>query len=107
MADFVLQTEWQAINKWNNNLALISHTTNYSTCWLPLIVIIQCIHTHPNLVWFLPITFVSHTITDYFTSKLNHKLWEKKKVYSFFVSIGFDQFLHIVQLVLTYYFLTI
>jgi hypothetical protein len=48
------------------------------------------------------ITFIFHTITDYFTSRLNSKLWKKGDVHNFFVSIGFDQVLHYVQLFLTY-----
>jgi len=51
---------------------------------------------------FVLITFVAHTITDYFTSRLNAKLWAKGDVHNFFVSVGFDQVLHYVQLFVTY-----
>ena len=55
-----------------------------------------------NTLFFVGITFVCHTITDYFTSRLNSKLWAKGDVHNFFVSVGFDQVLHYVQLFLTY-----
>lgn len=58
-----------------------------------------------NMYWFVPITFIFHTITDYFTNRLNSKLWAKGDVHNFFVSVGFDQCLHYVQLFLTYYLL--
>jgi hypothetical protein len=54
------------------------------------------------LLLFPIITFIAHTITDYFTSRLNAKLWAKGNVHNFFVSIGFDQYLHYLQLFITY-----
>ena len=40
-----------------------------------------------------------HIIVDYFTSRLNKKLWVEKKVHWFFVSLGFDQFIHCATLI--------
>ena len=51
---------------------------------------------------FFFITFLSHTITDYFTSRINKKLWEKGDTHNFFVFVGLDQILHYFQLFLTY-----
>ena len=109
VADFVFQTDWQAQNKSKNNKALLSHTWTYSLIWFTF----GCFYamSDPNYVpWslslFVLITFVAHTITDYFTSRLNSKLWADKKVHYFFVSVGFDQVLHYVQLFTTFYFLT-
>jgi hypothetical protein len=59
------------------------------------------------VVMFSGITFVAHTATDYVTSRINARLWEEKKVHWFFVSIGFDQFLHYTQLLLTYHLLNL
>jgi len=58
-----------------------------------------------SVALFCLITFITHTITDYFTSRLNSKLWEQGKVHNFFVALSFDQILHYVQLFLTYWFL--
>jgi len=113
VADFVLQTDWQAQNKSKNNFALLSHTSNYSMVWLlPMCLVFGKMKggaTTEWIVWstlyFSMITFVAHTITDYFTSRLNSKLWSAGKVHYFFVSIGFDQVLHYGQLFLTYHYL--
>lgn len=113
IADFLLQTDWQAQNKSKNNFALLSHTSNYSLVWLlPMCFVFGKMKegaTTEWLVWsclyFSMITFVVHTITDYFTSRLNSKLWGAGKVHYFFVSVGFDQVLHYGQLFLTYYYL--
>jgi len=98
IADFVLQTDWQAQNKSKNNFALLSHTSNYSMVWLlPMCFVFGMMKegaTTEWIVWstlyFSVITFVVHTITDYFTSRLNSKLWAAGKVHYFFVSIGFS-----------------
>ena len=116
VADFVLQTDKQAKNKSKSWKALLSHTFNYSLMWYGIIVIFSVWGNHfggpkiQDLGWspwmglFPVITFVCHTITDYFTSRLNSKLYGKGDIHNFFVSIGFDQWLHAVQLLLTYYF---
>lgn len=108
-ADFVLQTDWQAKNKSKNNKALLSHTWTYSLVWYTIGVFYAMFN--PNYIpWsltlFVLITFVAHTLTDYFTSRLNSKLWAKGDVHNFFVSVGFDQVLHYAQLFGTFYFLT-
>jgi hypothetical protein len=110
-ADFVLQTDWQAKNKSKDNKALLSHTLTYSSVWLGVSLVFGLV-TMPWLsaiwfaIWFTLVTFVAHTITDYFTSRLNTKLWTKGDVHNFFVSVGFDQVLHYAQLYITLYLLT-
>ncbi len=78
-----------------------------------------------SVLYFMVITFIAHTVIDYFTSRLNSKLWARAEywrkrtetdspgypelqgrfVHRFFVSIGFDQLLHFIQLLLTYWIL--
>lgn len=114
LADFVLQTDKQARDKSKNWEALLSHTLSYSTVWWSIGIILVVINLfYPffeyqrwSLTLFVLITFVSHTITDYFTSRLNSKLWEQGKVHNFFVCVGFDQVLHYIQLFGTFYYLT-
>jgi len=111
IADFVLQTDTQAKNKSTSFYWLCGHTAMYTLVW----TVIGAFYTAKynfteqgiiNLLLFVVITFTAHTITDYFTSRLNSRLWSAGKVHNFFVSIGFDQWLHYAQLFITYWYLT-
>lgn len=107
-ADFVLQTDKQAKGKSKNWNDLLDHTISYSIYWFCIGVLLIILNILPNIltvVYFTIITFIAHTITDYFTSRLNSKLWLEGKVHDFFVSVGFDQVLHYIQLFTTYYYL--
>lgn len=105
-ADFVLQTHWQATNKSKNNGALTMHVLSYSTVWSLTANIYSILTGHYYVLALFPvITFICHWVTDYFTSRLNSKLWAKGDIHNFFVSVGFDQVLHYVQLFLTFYIL--
>lgn len=103
IADFVCQTDKQAKGKSTSWKWLLFHTINYSLIWIfPL-----CPFLNEKQLWcFIGVTFICHTITDYFTSRLNSKLWKEGKIHNFFVSIGFDQLLHFTQLLLTYQYLS-
>lgn len=108
VADFILQTDKQAKGKSKNWSDLLNHTVNYTLCF----VIIYFIYHYSNkttgygfnesMLWFFPITFICHTATDYFTSRINSQLWKQQRNHAFFVSVGFDQLCHFVQLLLTY-----
>jgi len=109
VCDFQFQTDKQAKGKSNNWGDLLSHTFVYSYSMTSLMMIYNIIGNHLDnytfglyhLLFFF-ITFISHTITDYITSRVNSQLWKKGDVHTFFVSIGFDQILHYFQLFLTY-----
>lgn len=103
IADFVLQTDKQAKGKSKNWDDLLSHTFTYSIMWFPAMMFFM---GGINAFIFFIVTFICHTITDYFTSRLNVKLWSRGSIHNFFVSIGFDQILHYSQLLFTYYLLT-
>lgn len=105
IADFVCQTDWMAKNKSKNDLALLWHVIIYTLIWFPfLVAYIMTLPpgNHDNKFEFLLVTFVAHLITDFFTSRLNSKLWNSGKIHWFFVAVGFDQLLHYTQLLLTY-----
>jgi len=117
IADFVLQTDAQAKGKSNNWKDLLHHTFTYSSIWLAFITIIcilgvifnftrEDVGWSTSILYFPLITFILHTITDYYTSRVNSQLWKDGKTHDFFVAIGFDQLLHYIQLILTYYYLT-
>ncbi len=108
VGDWLLQTNWQALNKSKNNEALTRHVLVYSLCFIP---------------WglgFASFTFLSHWVTDYFTSRIGAKLWfieldgnyapnlfdfakvDMRKRGRFWTMIGFDQLIHFIALALTY-----
>ena len=112
IADFILQTDKMAKGKSNNWYDLLDHTFTYSLVWLiaGLIYGFVCLFTGNEIsliipIFFFMITLICHTATDYVTSRINKILWNKGDVHNFFVSVGFDQILHYVQLYLTYYLL--
>jgi len=101
IADFVLQTDEDAKNKSTNLDSLLNHTTTYS---LFMTGAALCFYLPINLGFlfiFFGFMLGSHTAIDYITSRVNSKLWKEGKVHNFFVSIGFDQWLHYVILFLT------
>lgn len=110
IADFWLQTDEMAKGKSSSWKHLLNHTWRYSWIWvfgMWLLFAIDQTQLSTNQIvvrcfLFGGITFVTHTITDYFTSRLNSKLWKEGKSHWFFISIGGDQILHYVQLFLTY-----
>jgi len=111
VADFMVQTDWQAKNKSTSNVALTQHVSTYSLCWLLPIAILfwggpfNIIGGLLLSILFMGITFSCHWVTDYITSRINSKLWAQGDTHNFFVSVGFDQVLHYLQLFGVYYIL--
>lgn len=107
LADFVLQTDWMATNKSKNNWALTAHVAMYITPFIVVGAFVTLMSYSPwiGLLWLWG-NATAHWITDYFTSRVNAKLWEKKEVHLFFVMIGLDQFIHTTTLLTTFYLLT-
>ena len=108
VADFIFQTDKQAKNKSKSFKALISHTAMYSAVILCVFELFRATGHLGNVsfvstVIFTLTQFISHTIIDYFTSKLNSKLWAEGAVHDFFVSVGFDQLLHTVILIWSFF----
>lgn len=90
VADFIFQTDWQAKNKSSSLEALARHVFIYSLCFY------ICF----GFQFFL-ITFALHFLIDYNTSRISKRLWEAQDSHMFFVVVGFDQLLHLLQLWLT------
>jgi hypothetical protein len=94
--DFCLQKHEWAQNKSSDNQALAEHVFIYSVLWAPVFGL-----------KFAAITAIAHFLTDWNTSRINKYVWqavERKEpdaVHMFFVSVGFDQFLHCAQLFAT------
>lgn len=111
VGDFFLQSNWMATNKSKSIAPLAAHVAIYSLCFL---------WVGPT---FVVATFGLHFVTDYFTSRITSRLWffQPTKVYYnaggkryecwipeggdrhwFFTTIGVDQYIHQICLVLTY-----
>lgn len=99
VADFLLQTDEQAKNKATSTKALFNHVLTYSLVWTGFIAL-TWLSLIPSLLFGI-ITFISHYITDYFTSKKVKKYFDAGNPHDAFIVIGFDQILHYVQLYIT------
>jgi len=98
LADFALQTQEQANNKYKDILALGMHALTYGAA---MTLAIFCIYkTLAGCIVVGCIIFVfSHFLIDMFTSKVTHELYEQKRYHDFFVVIGFDQLLHMLTII--------
>jgi uncharacterized membrane protein len=95
IADFVLQTDWQATNKSKNNIALSHHVLVYTACLAAISVLLF----GSGRLWLL---FVAgNFVTDYCTSRVSSRLYATQDWHSFFVVVGFDQVIHQVTLAAT------
>ena len=119
-ADFLMQDEKWALGKSKNWTDLLKHTFTYSLIWF-IIGMFYTWYLAYNLNWsvtiacklilFTLITFIAHTITDYFTSRIVAKKFANQEYGSSipntgaFTIIGIDQVLHYIQLFGTYYLL--
>ena len=126
VADWFVQTNWQAHNKSKNFWALSAHVATYTLCFVPLALVLSR-GTAFDRGAFLLFTFVSHWLTDAITSQYTTKYWfidmrflrtythdlndplkgkeyefvgnfDMAKRKNFFVTIGVDQFIHTVTL---------
>jgi len=99
LADFGLQTHEQANNKSSSWKWLLYHTGVYSAVWFIATLIFL---TPFKAFEFAFITWCTHTIVDYSTSRIGKSFWEKKDLHNGFVVVGFDQMLHYLQLYYTF-----
>ena len=112
-ADFVFQRDIDAKLKSSKVSNLINHTATYSLIWVFFMIIGLNTFLQNNGIYnplgivvvsilFGIITFIAHTITDFFTSRLVKRFFDKQDYHSGFVVIGFDQILHYLQLYYTF-----
>ena len=82
VADFLLQSDWMAVNKSKRWDALALHVSIYAACfvWLGLA--------------FVGVTWATHFLTDALTSRATSALWQRNQRHWFFAMIGFDQLIH-------------
>lgn len=105
VADFVMQEGEDAKKKSSKWFNLLRHTSEYALFMTGFIMVGYAFPNVLLLSLFFASMFLSHTAIDYVTSRLNARLLKRHKRHKFFVSIGFDQWIHYVVLFLTAYWL--
>lgn len=90
VADFLAQNDKMALNKSKDVVTLIYHSVVYGMFFIGM-GFQYCV-----LNMFL------HGVVDFISSKVTTKLYKEEKRHWFFVTIGFDQAIHITTLLLTY-----
>ena len=99
VADFILQTHWQASNKSKDNDALFRHVAVYTvTMWVGSMVIFGPI---PATLLFAGLNGSLHYATDYVTSRFTSRLYAESRIHDFFVIVGLDQLIHQITLAAT------
>jgi hypothetical protein len=105
VCDFILQTQEMGVKKSSSIKWLSYHVLVYSLGTTLLWGVFYCGFDLILLTLIFSITFVTHWITDFFTSKWTTKLWKEERVRYFFKVIGLDQLIHATTLLLTYNYL--
>lgn len=108
LSDFVCQTHEMSINKSKSLLWLSYHVlvyTSVTTLSWSLFFGYKMNDPITTIPMIFITTFISHWITDYFTSKWTSRLWTEEKVHDFFVVIGLDQLIHAITLIITFNYL--
>lgn len=92
VADFVLQTHWQATNKSKRNDALLAHVATYTGA----LALGSLALFGPGLAVaaFVLVNGFLHFGTDWCTSRWSSRLWARQDWHNFFVVIGLDQLIH-------------
>lgn len=97
VADFILQSDWQAKNKSVSNKALSLHVLTYTSVWA---VVLSSAGAKGFL--FAAINGFLHFLVDFVTSRVNKRLWSAGRTHDFFVGVGLDQLVHYICLFLSY-----
>jgi len=89
IGDFILQADKMALNRSTSNKWLSLHVSVYSLCFL-------CTGNLYFVFW----NGVIHFITDYITSRISAYFYKKEMRHEFFVTIGADQTIHALTLII-------
>lgn len=101
VADFILQTDWQARNKWTDNVALTRHVFFYSIAMAWSAAFLNFTFEH-WLAWVL-LTGLLHWWTDWATSRVSHHFFARNDFHTGFVVVGLDQLIHLTCLLIVSY----
>jgi hypothetical protein len=112
VADFVGQSQEIATRKSHSINAMLYHIMTYSFITFGLIQFIYIIDLITNNTMYVFTSFIIilkytciigllHGLTDIFTSKIAKHFYNQNNLHAFFVTIGFDQFIHYTSIILT------
>ena len=91
ISDFIFQTDYIAINKSTSWFVLFDHVTFYI---FPFLLVFGWLYALVN--------FILHFATDAISSRVSSYFWKKDQRHWFFVTIGLDQAIHMLCLVMSY-----
>ncbi len=105
LADWVAQTDQQALNKSTSNEALFDHVFGYSLVLSLYIMVLSLfgVFSFTGALLFLLVNFGLHFGIDYVTSRMTAKYHKAENRRAFFLTIGADQVAHYICLFLTFY----
>ena len=98
VGDWLLQTNWQAVNKSRNVLPLTIHVLTYT-----LVLATVMIWVVP--IWWVVVNALAHFATDVWTSRLTSHYSVQGDRQRFFAVIGADQLIHYATLTGTWFLL--
>jgi len=109
VADFVMQNDQMALNKSTSNYWLGIHVGVYTLATISLwSLFFSIVDLEVSFLKYLEAAaalYVMHFITDYITSRITGRYFRAKKNHEFFVTIGFDAFLHYCQILFVFNFI--
>jgi len=100
VADFLCQTRSMALGKCTSNMELLKHIAAYSSIFL-----IASFLTPAFGLMFVLVNSIGHAITDWFSSRIGKWFHKQGQMYWFFATLGLDQTVHLLTLILTYEYL--
>lgn len=103
VADFVLQTDYQAKNKSKDSGVLMLHCLTYTLCLFTWTTAYIGLEFWYSALLFATINGSIHFIIDFCTSRVTSSLFGKKDYHNGFIAVGFDQYLHTLILLITSY----
>ena len=105
VGDFICQTNWMAMGKSKRMVPLVAHVAVYTL----VVTLFACVAVdwEGKEWWSMSILLFAasnaglHLVVDFITSRISSYFYSKKDMHKFFITIGFDQYLHFVSIVLT------
>lgn len=97
IADFLCQTRNMGNNKSSSNIVLAEHILTYSGVFL-----VASFITPAFGIIFVLVNAFGHAITDWCSSRIGKWFHEQNQLYWFYATLGLDQTIHMLTLILTY-----